>query len=235
MSELLRSVIRRCTRLLRRCRRQAYRRYLTRRYGSRLLLDPTSVVDARVELHPGARLSVGPGACVEHTLQIWGTVSVEIGASCTVRMQTRIYGTGTVRVGARTLLNATKINCLQSVDIGEDCLIGAALVTDTDFHNVSPRLRRSTPQPDVTEPVSIGHNVWVGYGCIVLKGVTIGRDTVLAAGTVAHRSLPPGAVVAGNPAAVVRVFGPDELTGAAATAPDTSDRRSPILQQTHVP
>ena len=57
-------------------------------------------------------------------------------------------------------------------------------------------------------PVTIGDNVWIGGGVTIIGGVTIGRNAVVAAGSVVIRDVPPGALVAGNPARVVRKLGP---------------------------
>lgn len=61
-------------------------------------------------------------------------------------------------------------------------------------------------------PVSIGRRCWLGMGTIVMRGVTIGDDTIVAAGSVVTRSLPAGVVAAGNPAGVVRELSADERT-----------------------
>lgn len=192
--------------MLDRVRVPLYRRWLGIRYGERLIMDPSAVVRGRIELAPGARLSLGPGSTVDDLLQIWGSVHVDVGRSSTFLLGVRLYGRGTITIGERVVLNATKVNCLQSVIIGDDSLIGASFITDTDFHNLSPRVRRSTPRPEVTEPVTIGRNVWVGYGAIVLKGCRVGDDSVLSAGAVVRRDVPDGVVVSGNPAVIVRTF-----------------------------
>lgn len=193
-------------------RDRAYRRWLLLRHGSAISIDPSATISGRIELARGARLVVGPLARVEDLFQVWGSVTVEVGRSSTIFMGVRIYGTGSVVFGDRVVVNGTKINCLESVLVGDDSLIGSAFITDTDFHNVSPTTRRTRPAPDVTEAVSIGSNVWIGYGCIVLKGCRIGDDSVLGAGSVLRGNVADGVVVAGNPAVVVRTFPPSERT-----------------------
>jgi len=75
-------------------------------------------------------------------------------------------------------------------------------IFDTDFHELDPRRRRGgTPR---TAPVHLEPNVFVGEHSLILKGVTIGRDSVVGAGSVVTRSIPAGVVAAGNPARVVR-------------------------------
>jgi acetyltransferase-like isoleucine patch superfamily enzyme len=61
------------------------------------------------------------------------------------------------------------------------------------------------PRPKLkTAPVKIADNVWVGMNAVILKGVTIGENSVVAAGSVVTKSVPPNTVVAGNPAVIVR-------------------------------
>jgi acetyltransferase-like isoleucine patch superfamily enzyme len=61
-----------------------------------------------------------------------------------------------------------------------------------------------------TAPVKIADNVWVGMNAVILKGVTLGENSVVAAGSVVTKSVPPNMVVAGNPAVIVRQLRNDE-------------------------
>jgi hypothetical protein len=79
-------------------------------------------------------------------------------------------------------------------------LANGAYVTDSDWHTIYDRMvRKETPTP-----VHIGTNVWLGDHCTVLKGVTIGDNSVVAARAVVTRDVPANVVVAGNPARVVK-------------------------------
>ena len=189
-----------------RVRSRIYRRWLIGRYGARITIHPGVRLLGRISLHKDCQLRIGEGSVIADTLEVWGSAVVELAQGVNVIMGVRIYGRGRVRVEQGVVLNATKINCMQSVSIGRHSLVGAGLVTDTDFHNLAPNIRRSPPRPEVTEPVCIGANVWVGYGCIVLKGVTIGDDSVVGAGSVVRSSVPAGVVVSGNPATLVKTF-----------------------------
>jgi maltose O-acetyltransferase len=74
----------------------------------------------------------------------------------------------------------------------------------TATHPVAPGPRRD--KWEAAEPITIGDNVWLGGGVIVLPGVTIGPDTVVGAGAIVTKDLPPGVVAVGNPARIVRAL-----------------------------
>ena len=89
------------------------------------------------------------------------------------------------------------------VEIGRAALIGSFVeIFDSDFHDLYPDRRRGgTPR---MAPVVIGENVFLGMGVRVLKGVHIGRDSVIGASAVVVSDIPAGVIAAGNPARVVR-------------------------------
>ena len=89
------------------------------------------------------------------------------------------------------------------IHIGARALLGSNVqILDSDFHDLHPDRRRGG-RPAMA-PVRLEENVFVGDGTKILKGVTIGRDSVIGAGSVVTRSIPAGVIAAGNPARVVR-------------------------------
>lgn len=102
-----------------------------------------------------------------------------------------------LRIGARTYINrGTMLDASASITVGEDVLIGPmSYITDHD-HTSDGGLR--------SDPVEIGDRAWIGAHVSVLKGVRIGSDAVVGAGSVVTKSVPAGTVVAGNPAQVIR-------------------------------
>ena len=88
------------------------------------------------------------------------------------------------------------------ITIGDSVQIGPNVQLLTPTHPIDPDLRRAGWE--AAEPITIGDNVWLGGGAIVLPGVTIGADTVVGAGAVVSRDLPAGVVAVGNPARIVR-------------------------------
>lgn len=125
---------------------------------------------------------------------------------------------GTCTVGDFTLLNGALIMAQERITIGSYCLISWNVgIADSDFHPLDPAARRIDAQalapylPDRpvrpridTRPVTIGDNVWIGMHAVILKGVEIGENSVVAAGAVVTKSVPADVVVAGNPATVMR-------------------------------
>ncbi len=79
-------------------------------------------------------------------------------------------------------------------------------IHDNDGHPLDPaRRRRGEPiRSEETAAVVLGDNVWVGAGATILKGVQIGNDAVIGTGAVVTSDVPAGAVVAGNPARIVK-------------------------------
>jgi maltose O-acetyltransferase len=116
------------------------------------------------------------------------------------------YGSN-ISIGARSFANfgLTALDVAPIV-IGEDAQIGPHVQLLTPTHPVEPGPRRD--KWEAALPITIGDNVWLGGGVIVLPGVTIGDDTVVGAGSVVTKDLPAGVVAIGNPARVVRRLEP---------------------------
>jgi acetyltransferase-like isoleucine patch superfamily enzyme len=101
-------------------------------------------------------------------------------------------GEGT-EIGDRTIINVS-----QRVEIGARCSISWDCdIGDSDFHQV---IMADGRQPPVSEPVLIEDDVWIGSHCLIFKGVTIGHHSVIAAGSVVRRDVPPYSLMVGNPA-----------------------------------
>lgn len=107
-----------------------------------------------------------------------------------------------IRVGSRVFVNhGCTLNDIGGIELGDDVMLGPNVSLLSSGHPVEPidRTRRIT-----AAPIVIGANVWIGAGAIVLQGVTIGRDSVVAAGGVVTADVPPSTVVGGVPAHVLR-------------------------------
>jgi maltose O-acetyltransferase len=112
------------------------------------------------------------------------------------------YGWQT-HVCARTFANfGLTVLDVATVSIGEDVQIGPHVQLVTATHPLDPEPRRA--KWERAEPIVIEDNVWLGGGVIVCPGVTVGRNTVVGAGSVVTTDLPPDALAVGSPARVVR-------------------------------
>jgi acetyltransferase-like isoleucine patch superfamily enzyme len=104
-----------------------------------------------------------------------------------------------IRIGNGTYLNrGTEIVAAAEITIGRDCKIARdVIIMDTDQH--------ALPNSELgATPIRIEDRVWIGARAIILKGVTIGHDAVIGAGSVVTRDVPAGAVVGGVPARILR-------------------------------
>jgi maltose O-acetyltransferase len=108
-----------------------------------------------------------------------------------------------IRIGARTLANfgLTALD-VAAITIGDDVQIGPNVQLLTPTHPIDAEPRRA--KLEAAKPIAIGDNVWLGGGVIVCPGVTIGANSVVGAGAVVTRDVPPNAVAVGNPARVLR-------------------------------
>lgn len=104
----------------------------------------------------------------------------------------------------------------RSIHIGRNCLVaGNVRISDFDGHPLDADLRRrgEPAAAEDVQPVSIGNDVWIGHGAIILKGVRIGDRAVIGARAVVTGDVPADAVVAGNPARIVKQLnGPTSIS-----------------------
>ena len=122
-----------------------------------------------------------------------------------------------ISIGKGTGISGGSICAAISIRIGERCLLGAdVVIADTDFHSIDPMQREAGWSAIACAPVEVGDDVFIGTRATILKGVRIGDGAIVGAGAVVTRAVPAGAIVAGNPAVVIRA------RGGAASAPSTT-------------
>ncbi|MBE9179522.1 acyltransferase [Oculatella sp. LEGE 06141] len=109
-----------------------------------------------------------------------------------------------IHIGAHTYINRnTFIDASFSITIGQHCGIGpGCYITDHDHGYVE--LLPPLSQPLISQPTHIGNQVWIGANVTILKGVTIGNDAVIGAGSVVTKDIPERAIAVGVPAKVIR-------------------------------
>lgn len=116
----------------------------------------------------------------------------------------RQFGAGRVTIGDACLMSpGSRISASDEVTLGDGVMLAnGAYVTDSDWHGLYDRIDRD----ERVSPVRLENNVWIGDHATVLKGVTVGENSVVAALSVVTKDVPPNVVVAGNPAKVVKTL-----------------------------
>ena len=136
----------------------------------------------------------------------------EIGESCYIEAPFHAnWGGKHVHLGSHVYVNYN----LTLVDdthiyIGDHVMIAPNVVIATGTHPIHPELRRKEAQYNL--PVHIQDNVWLGAGCLVMRGVTIGENSVIGAGSVVTKDIPANVVAVGNPCRVLRDISEKDLT-----------------------
>ncbi|MFJ8808789.1 DapH/DapD/GlmU-related protein [Streptomyces sp. NPDC102490] len=107
-----------------------------------------------------------------------------------------------IRVGRNVFVNqGCRFNDVGGIEIADDVMLGPNVSLITSGHPLDPAQRRTGV---TSAPIRIGRNVWIGASAVILQGVTIGDDAVVAAGAVVTRDVPALTVVAGVPATVIK-------------------------------
>jgi acetyltransferase-like isoleucine patch superfamily enzyme len=164
------------------------RKYLSP-YGRRLKLDGLAFIPRSVVLQIGrnGRIELGRWSWLGHGTKI------------------RCHE-GVVSIGAKTVLGQEcTISAYQHVSIGRECVIADRVMLIDFDHGMVEVDRPIRLQGIYKRDVRVGHNVWIGYGACILRGVTIGDNAVIGTNSVVTKDVPPNAVVGGVPARVLRM------------------------------
>ena len=165
------------------------RRKFLSTYGRRLKLDGLAFIPR------GVVLEIGPRGCIELGRWSW------LGHGTKIRCHE-----GVVSIGAKTVLGQEcTISAYQHVSIGRECVI-ADRVMLIDFDHGTVEVERPIRLQGIYKrDVHVGHNVWIGYGACILRGVTVGDNAVIGTNSVVTKDVPANAVVGGVPARVLRM------------------------------
>ncbi len=159
------------------------------RFRSRLQTDGVCFVCPRV------KLEIGRGAVLRLGRWAW------IGHGCKIRVHE-----GEVEIGAKTVMGQEcTISAFQHVSIGRECILADRVMLIDFDHGASEVERPIRLQGIYKRDVRVGHNVWMGYGACVLRGVQIGDNAIVGTSAVVTRSVPDNAVVGGVPASIIRM------------------------------
>ena len=140
-----------------------------------------------IELGRHAKLSVGRWAWIGHASKI------------------RLHE-GEVSIGAKTVIGQEcTISAYQHVSIGRECIVADRVMLIDFDHGVTEVERPIRLQGIYKRDVRVGHNVWIGYGACILRGASVGENSVIGTSSVVTRDVPANAVVAGAPARLVRM------------------------------
>lgn len=171
-----------------------------------LTMDKT----AKIILKPGAKLNMGyyphifvtPAPTQLH-MEKYSQLIINSG-NCTVKSGVILYiaPKQSIKMGQNlTIVSNTRVIAYADIEIGDNCIIGwEAQIMSGDGHPVY----KNGQLINAPRPIKIGNHVWIGSRAVILKGVTIGDDAIVAANSVVTKDVPPGCVVAGNPAKVVQ-------------------------------
>ena len=159
------------------------------RYGRRLQTEGLCFIC------PGVKLEIGRGATLRIGRWAW------IGHGCKIRVHE-----GQVSIGAKTVIGQEcTISAFQHVAIGRECIIADRVMLIDFDHGVTEVDRPIRLQGIYKRDVDVGHNVWIGYGACILRGVSLGDNSIVGTSAVLTRSFPENAVVGGVPARVIRM------------------------------
>lgn len=163
---------------------------------------------------------LGPNAWCVNSLSQTERITLAEGAVCRGLLRIEKFGSGRITIGAHAYIGD---DCLLSssagIEIGAHVLIAHGVqIFDNDSHPLDPAARLGDYASVLDDgargaiaaaPIRVGARAWIGFNTIILKGVTIGAESVVAAGSVVTRDVSAGTVVAGNPAVVVKKLGHD--------------------------
>ncbi len=151
---------------------------------------------ARIHRFPNSKINIDNNCRFNSSK---GSVKIGLTKPCslvTMRKDSQI------NIGKNVGSTSVTIAAASNITVGDNVLLGAnSFIMDTDWHNTSPDQRQS--YDILSRPVIIENNVFLGYNCIVLKGVNIGENSVIGANSVVINSIPPNSIAFGNPCKVM--------------------------------
>ena len=147
---------------------------------------------------PGSSISIGTSVTLDSSVR-----NNPLGGSSPCVLRT-VTPTAILRLGDRAGLSSSAIISGNSIEIGEETILGAGcMVVDNDFHSPGPGFAWLTESFKNSKPVKIGRGCFIGARSIILKGVTLGDRVIVGAGSIVTKDFPAFSIVAGNPARII--------------------------------
>lgn len=124
------------------------------------------------------------------------------------KVRLSVIGPGRIQIGNHALIcPGVRMSSASAIEVGDNCMFANnAYITDADWHDLYDR----TQHIGGNAPVVLEDNVWIGDSAIVCKGVRVGENSIVGAGSVVTRDVPPNSIAAGNPARVVKELDPEQ-------------------------
>jgi len=164
--------------------------------GAQWHLRQATSVGARARVYGSPRVTNKGTMIIGDRVRLISTVAtieVSVGPGATLEIGDQVY----INYGC-------SIGATQLVRIGSRCNIGTyCIMMDNDYHSLEPERRNEMPP---SAPIILEENVWLGARVIVLRGVRIGANSVIGAGSVVSKDIPPRSVAVGVPAKVTRTL-----------------------------
>lgn len=160
-----------------------------------------------IQKHDNSIIIFGPGLGLRSTVQ-----SNPLAPNHPVVITTWQEG-ASIEIGSNFAMTGGNVCAAERIIIGNNVTVGAnTTIADTDFHPLDSKQRRSLSSGGRAEPIIIEDDVFIGMNCLILKGVRIGRGSVIGAGSVVANDVPPQVVASGNPARVLRELSREETS-----------------------
>jgi acetyltransferase-like isoleucine patch superfamily enzyme len=151
------------------------------------------------QLHRQSRVQIGARLQLRST---WRSNPLGPNRPCIISTRS---ASALLTIGDDFGMTGGSLVCEQQITIGKRVTVGCnTIIADTDFHPLDAQARQADFLAGATAPIVIEDDVFIGMNALILKGVRLGAGCVVGAGSVVTRDVPAGAVVAGNPARVIR-------------------------------